>query len=317
MALWLVPDARTIRHMPSKPSRKSNRTSAVSSSRRPVEVAALNGHAKAAAGGMPDVQATSDTRNVAIDRVGVKDVTYPIKLKISPCAYEGGGEQTTVAKINMYVSLPHYQKGTHMSRFLEVLNDHRGAFAPGDIPKITEAIRERLNAEEAHFEAEFTYFITKPAPVTGSPGLMDYRVRFECTASRTGKTNDFQMAVAAPATSLCPCSKEISAYGAHNQRCIIEAKVRTSGLMWIEELVRIIEKAASCPVFAVLKRPDEKWVTEAAFDNPKFVEDIIRDLAVALDHEDRVTWYEVHSENFESIHNHNAYAMIERDKGKD
>jgi GTP cyclohydrolase I len=263
---------------------------------------------------IPDVQASGDTRNVAIDRVGVKDVTYPIRLKVAPCSVEGGGEQTTVAKINMYVALPHYQKGTHMSRFLEVLNDHAGAIAPSDIPKITEAIRERLNAEEAHFQAEFTYFITKPAPVTKAPGLMDYRVRFECTASRTGKTDDFQMAVAAPATSLCPCSKEISEYGAHNQRCVIEAKVRMDGMMWIEELAAIIEKSASCPVFAVLKRPDEKFVTEAAYDNPKFVEDIIRDLALALNHEKRVLSYEISSENFESIHNHNAFAQIKRDK---
>lgn len=308
--------------MSTKSSRKVKSMNSVrSGKKKAVSVPVSNGHAPVVskakpAAGMPDVQATSDSRNVAIDRVGVKDVTYPIKLKVSPCSYEGGGEQTTVAKINMYVSLPHYQKGTHMSRFLEVLNDHRGAFAPGDIPKITEAIRERLNAEEAHFQAEFTYFITKPAPVTQSPGLMDYRVKFECTASRSGRTNDFQMSVAAPATSLCPCSKEISAYGAHNQRCIIEAKVRTNGLMWIEELVRIIETAASCPVFAVLKRPDEKWVTEAAYDNPKFVEDIIRDLALGLNKEDRIASYEISSENFESIHNHNAYAQITRDKRK-
>jgi GTP cyclohydrolase I len=145
---------------------------------------------------------------------------------------------------------------------------------------------------------------------------MNYRVKFDCTASKTGKTDDFLMAVAAPATSLCPCSKEISAYGAHNQRCEIEAKVRTKGLMWIEELVRIIEKSASCPVYAVLKRPDEKFVTEAAYDNPKFVEDIIRDLAIGLNNEPRIVSYEISSENFESIHNHNAYAQITRDKRK-
>ncbi len=307
--------------MPTKRSHKGSRVTTLSK-KKPVSVSASNGHpahvnGKAAAG-MPDVQGSSDTRNVAIDRVGVKDVTYPIRLKISPCSVEGGGEQTTVAKINMYVALPHYQKGTHMSRFLEVLNDHRGAICPTDIPKITEAIRERLNAEEAHFQAEFTYFITKPAPVTQAPGLMDYRVRFECTASRTGKTDDFTIAVAAPATSLCPCSKEISAYGAHNQRCIIEAKVRTppGKMLWIEELVRIVEKSASCPVFAVLKRPDEKFVTEAAYDNPKFVEDIIRDLAIGLNNEPRIVSYEISSENFESIHNHNAYAQITRDKRK-
>lgn len=268
--------------------------------------------------GMPDVQSTGDTRNVAIDRVGVKDVKFPMRLRVPGFAGwtdDGGeGEQTTVATINMYVSLPHYQKGTHMSRFLEVLNAREEAIAPHDIPKITEAIRERLNAEEAHFEATFTYFVRKPAPVTGSPGLMDYKVGFFCTASRNPKRNDMQLSVAAPATSLCPCSKEISEYGAHNQRCEIEAKVRTDGLMWIEELVQIIERAASCPVFAVLKRPDEKWVTERAYENPKFVEDIIRDLALGLNKEERVVSYDISSENFESIHSHNAYAQISRDK---
>jgi GTP cyclohydrolase I len=314
--------------MPTKRSHKGSKLSTITA-KTPVAVAApvatngngVHGTKNGTPAAIPDVQASSDSRNVAIDRVGVKDVTYPIRLKISPCSVEGwggGGEQTTVAKINMYVSLPHYQKGTHMSRFLEVLNDHRGAICPTDIPKITEAIRERLNAEQAHFQAEFTYFIAKPAPVTGAIGLMDYRVRFECTASRTGKTDDFTIAVAAPATSLCPCSKEISAYGAHNQRCEIEAKVRTppGKMLWIEELVRIIEKSASCPVFAVLKRPDEKYVTEAAYDNPKFVEDIIRDLAIGLDGEPRIVSYEISSENFESIHNHNAYAQITRDKRK-
>ncbi len=257
--------------------------------------------------GMPDVQATSDKRRIAIDRVGVKEITYPIRLKTRE-----GGEQTTVAKVNMYVALPHYQKGTHMSRFLEVLNDHTSEpMTPDKIPALARAICKRLNAEEAHFEAEFTYFIKKLAPVTGQPGLMDYQVRFECTANGT---DDFIMSVAAPATSLCPCSKEISEYGAHNQRCRIEAKVRFEGMMWIEDLVELLEKAASCPVFAVLKRPDEKWVTERAFENPKFVEDIVRDLALGLEGEDRVTWYSINSENFESIHSHNAYAQITRDK---
>jgi len=256
---------------------------------------------------MPDVQASSDKRNIAIDRVGVKDITYPIRLRTPD-----GGEQSTVASVNMYVGLPHYQKGTHMSRFLEVLNEQSSApIRPDRIGELTKAICKRLNAEEAHFEASFTYFIQKLAPVTKQPGLMDYRVTFECTAN--GET-DFIMGVSAPATSLCPCSKEISAYGAHNQRCRIEAKVRFKGKMWIEELVEILEGAASNPVFAVLKRPDEKYVTERAYDNPKFVEDIVRDLAVALNAEDRITWYSINSENFESIHNHNAYAQITRDK---
>lgn len=272
--------------------------------------------------GMPDVQSSSDQRNVAIDKVGVKDVTFPIRLRV-PMDHPNsvlGPEQTTVATIAMYVSLPHYQKGTHMSRFLEVLNEHAGvgkSICPSDIPVITQAIRERLDAEEAHFEATFTYFINKAAPVTGAAGLMDYKVTFECTASRSGATDDFVLGVMAPAASLCPCSKEISEYGAHNQRCLIEAKVRfdkDAGPLWIECLAEIIEKAASCPVFAVLKRPDEKWVTEKAYENPKFVEDIIRDLAVALNNDDRVTWYAISSENFESIHNHNAYAQITRNK---
>jgi len=275
---------------------------------------------------MPDVQASGDTRQVPIDKVGVKDVTYPIRLRVPPefAGLLGGrDEQTTVATISMYVSLPHYQKGTHMSRFLEVLNERAGLggggsgagpISPEEIPKITAAIRERLDAEEAHFEAEFTYFIARPAPVTKSIGLMDYRVSFACTSSRTGATDDFIMGVTAPGASLCPCSKEISAYGAHNQRCLVEARVRFTGRMWIECLATTIEQAVSCPVFAVLKRPDEKFVTEAAYDNPKFVEDIIRDLALALDGDDRVTWYSISSENFESIHNHNAYAEITRSK---
>jgi len=256
---------------------------------------------------MPDVQATSDRRRVAIDRVGVKDVTYPFRLRTPD-----GGEQTTVASVNMYVSLPHHQKGTHMSRFLEVLNEHTcEPLTPTRIPGVTRAIRERLDAEEAHFEAEFTYFIRKEAPVTKMPGLMDYRVSFACTSNGL---DDFVLGVSAPATSLCPCSKEISDYGAHNQRCRIEAKVRFDGELWIEELVELLEAAASNPVFAVLKRPDEKFVTERAYEHPKFVEDIVRDLALALDDDGRITWYEINSENFESIHSHNAYAQLTRDK---
>jgi len=256
---------------------------------------------------MPDVQGASDDRMVAIDRVGVKEVVYPMRL-----ATRDGGEQTAVATISMYVSLPQEKKGTHMSRFLEVLNDHQcSPFHPEDIPGITKAIKERLHACEAHFEASFTYFIEKPAPVTGQKGLMNYEVTFACTAN---SHEDFVMTVAAPATSLCPCSKEISEYGAHNQRCRIEAAVRTEGFMWIEDLVEHLEGAASHPVYAVLKRPDEKYVTEKAFENPKFVEDIIRDLAITLNADDRVVQYAISSENYESIHSHNAYAEIERDK---
>ena len=256
--------------------------------------------------GMPDVQASADSRQVAIDKVGVKDVTYPITLK-TPC----GATQTTVASINMYVSLPHHQKGTHMSRFLEVLNERAEGLTPDGIIDVAREIKTRLNAADAHLSIGFTYFIRKLAPVTKTPGLMDYHVTFDAVANHT---DDMVMTVRVPATSLCPCSKEISKYGAHNQRCEITAKVRTKGSMWIEDLVRILESAASAEVYATLKRPDEKHVTEVAYENPKFVEDIVRDLALALDDEDRITWYSIESENFESIHNHSAYAQITRDK---
>ena len=255
---------------------------------------------------MPDVQGASDSRNVAIDKVGVKSVRYPITLRQAR-----GGEQHTIASINLYVSLPKHKKGTHMSRFLEILNAHHRSITPQLIIPILHEMKTKLDAADAHIEMTFPYFIEKAAPVTAAKGLMDYLCTFE---GASNGTDDFIMGVRAPATSLCPCSKEISAYGAHNQRCEITARVRMKGLLWIEDLVEIMEGAASAPVYAVLKRPDEKFVTEQAFDNPKFVEDIIRDLAVALDKDDRITWYSIQSENFESIHNHNAYAMIERDK---
>ncbi|GAB4515350.1 MAG: GTP cyclohydrolase FolE2 [Phycisphaerales bacterium] len=255
---------------------------------------------------IPDVQSESDSRNVAIDKVGVKSVTYPITLKT-----RDGGEQHTVATIDMYVSLPHHQKGTHMSRFLEVLNTHARPLSPECIMVVARAMKERLEAESAHLTIDATYFIEKQAPVTRAAGLMDYKVTFEASSN---SHEDLILTVRAPATSLCPCSKEISAYGAHNQRCEIEASVRFDGSVWIEDIVEHLERAASAPVYSVLKRPDEKYVTEEAFDNPKFVEDIVRDLATALKGDERITWFRVSSENFESIHSHNAYAQIEIDK---
>jgi GTP cyclohydrolase I len=256
--------------------------------------------------GMPDVQAASDRRNIAIDKVGVKNVRYPITLR-----QPDGGWQHTIAMINLYVSLPHHKKGTHMSRFLEILNRHHRSITPAQIVPILHEVKTRLLANDAHIEMIFPYFIEKAAPVTAARGLMDYVCSFEGTSNGQ---DDFILGVKAPATSLCPCSKEISRYGAHNQRCEISARVRFTGELWIEDLVRLMESAASAPVYAVLKRPDEKFVTEQAFDNPKFVEDVIRDLAMAMESEDRITWYSVQSENFESIHNHNAYAQIERRK---
>ena len=261
------------------------------------------------AGGMPDVQGSQDERQIAIDKVGVKDIRYPITLHCPAT----GGSQSTVANVNMYVGLPHYQKGTHMSRFLEILNKHHDSIRSNKLLSICHDMKDRLEAEEAHLELSFPYFIDKKAPVTGQVGKIDIEVTLECTSN---DVDDLVMGVKVPATSLCPCSKEISEYGAHNQRCEIEVKVRFAKgkSMWIEELFEIVEQAASTQVFAVLKRPDEKYVTEAAYDNPKFVEDIVRDLALALNDEDRIVWYQLDSTNYESIHNHNAYAFIERDK---
>ncbi|CAN5673695.1 GTP cyclohydrolase FolE2 [soil metagenome] len=306
------------------PSNTNARSGDAPANLNPLPSAAANTPASKPDVAMPDVQGTQDTREVAIDKVGVKDVTYPIRLRTPPALIAAGepDHQSTVAKINMYVSLPREKKGTHMSRFLEVLNEHDlagGGLTPSDVGAVTKKIRLRLQASEAHFAASFTYFIKKLAPITKQPGLMDYQVAFECSSREEPpgsgvEVQDFIMAVKAPAKSLCPCSKEISRYGAHNQRCLIEARVRFTGDLWIEELAKILESSASAEVFAVLKRPDEKYVTETAYDNPKFVEDIIRDLALALNRDERITWYHISSENFESIHNHNAYAEITRDK---
>ncbi|MEM7625519.1 MAG: GTP cyclohydrolase FolE2 [Planctomycetota bacterium] len=257
---------------------------------------------------MPDVQGSADRRNVPINKVGVKDIRYPISLD-TPL----GGKQSTVATVNMYVSLPAEKKGTHMSRFLEILNKYHEAISSKDIMLVCNDMKQRLGADDAHLELDFPYFVDKKAPVTGMVGKIDIEVSFRCDANGI---DDFVMGIKVPATSLCPCSKEISRYGAHNQRCVMEAKVRFAPgqTMMIEELFEIVERCASTQVFAVLKRPDEKFVTEDAYENPKFVEDIVRDLAVALDAEDRIKWFQVNSENFESIHNHNAYAMVEKDK---
>ena len=265
-----------------------------------------HGDAELVSRGMVDVQGRADERHIAINKVGVKGITYPITLRRA----DGGSEQT-VATIDMYVSLPHTRKGTHMSRFLEILNKNREGIRPEKIAEICHTMRDRLDAEEAHMRVDFTYFIEKRAPVTDQPGLMNYGVTFECSSNCR---DDFVMSVRVPATSLCPCSKEISSYGAHNQRCLLEAEVRFTGELWIEEVVNMLEGAASAHLYSVLKRPDEKFVTELAYDQPKFVEDIIRDAAHALNEEDRIFWYRVRSENFESIHNHNAYAEITRDK---
>jgi GTP cyclohydrolase I len=253
-----------------------------------------------------DVQSSRDERGVAIDRVGVTGLRLPVSVPS-----RDGMEQQCVATVNMYVNLPPQVRGTHMSRFVELLREQQQPLTAGQVLRLCHKAREQLDAGQSQLELDFEYFVHKEAPVTGSPGPLNYQVGM---AASSGLADDFVLSVRAPATSLCPCSKRISQHGAHSQRCEIEARVRFTGDLWIEDLIELIEASASCPVYSVLKRPDEKQVTERAYENPKFVEDIVRDLALALQADDRIVWFSVSSENFESIHNHNAYARIERDK---
>ena len=257
---------------------------------------------------LADVQATADARAVAIDRVGVKSIKFPLRVRGA-----GGVAQSTVATIDMYVALPHHVKGTHMSRFLEVLHAEGQALDAAVLRGLMDRMLERLEAHSGYIEMRFTYFIEKRAPVSGVPSLLDYEVKLRAEVDAKGRF-EASLSVLAPVTSLCPCSKEISDYGAHNQRSHISIEAVLKGELSIEELVAIAEKQASCEVYGLLKRPDEKYVTERAYDNPKFVEDLVRDIALALNAEPRIAAYTVESENFESIHNHSAYALIRHDK---
>jgi GTP cyclohydrolase IB len=256
-----------------------------------------------------DVQGRADTRRIPIDRVGIKEIRHPVRVKD-----RSAGEQHTIATFNMYVSLPHNFKGTHMSRFVEVLH-HAREISVDSFRAMLSEMTQRLDAESGHIEMGFPYFVNKRAPVSGVESLMDYQ------ATLIGESSNGHSAlwvkVVVPVTSLCPCSKRISDYGAHNQRSHVTIKARLREHMWIEELIDIAESEASCELFGILKRPDEKYVTERAYDNPKFVEDMVRDVAVRLNNETRIQAYVVESENFESIHNHSAYALIERDKDQD
>jgi GTP cyclohydrolase I len=256
---------------------------------------------------IPDVQSSPDTRKLAIDRVGIKAIRHPARVRDRT-----GGVQHTVAMFNMYVHLPHNFKGTHMSRFVEILNGHEREISVESFETILREMIQRLDAECGRIEMSFPYFINKSAPVSGVQSLMDYDVTFVGEIEQ-GRYR-FTMKVVVPVTSLCPCSKGISDYGAHNQRSHVTVTARTSGFVWIEDLVRICEDQASCELYGLLKRPDEKYVTERAYDNPKFVEDLVRDVAAVLNGDSRIEAYVVESENFESIHNHSAYALIERDK---
>ena len=258
---------------------------------------------------IPDNQSSKDTRHISIDKVGIKDIKHPVVVKD-----RSGREQHTVANFNMYVNLPDQYKGTHMSRFVEILNNHEYEITVKSFKRMIEEMTELLNAESGNVEMTFPYFVNKAAPVSGVESLMDYVVSF-IGKIENGKP-EVLVKVEVPVTSLCPCSKNISDYGAHNQRSRITACVEMNDFIWIEELLEVIEKVASCELYGLLKRPDEKYVTEKAYDNPKFVEDLVRDIAVEFNNDDRIAAYTVESENFESIHNHSAYAMLTCDKKK-
>ena len=256
-----------------------------------------------------DVQNSSDTRQIPIDKVGIKDIRHPVRVKD-----RSAGEQHTIANFNMYVNLPHNFKGTHMSRFVEILNQHEREISVSSFKEMLSEMTERLEAQSGHIEMSFPYFVNKAAPISRVESLLDYEVTF--IGKIVEDKADLFIKVVVPVTSLCPCSKKISQYGAHNQRSHVTVSVRTTDFVWIEELIDLVEAEASCELFGLLKRPDEKYVTERAYDNPKFVEDIVRDIAARLNADDRIAAYTVESENFESIHNHSAYALIERDKSK-
>ncbi|MBK1789628.1 GTP cyclohydrolase FolE2 [Persicirhabdus sediminis] len=255
---------------------------------------------------LKDTQNELDDRNLAIDRVGVKALRFPLEVR-----EKDGTTQRTVATTALAVDLPHHFKGTHMSRFVEVLNSHGNCLDVREMQKLPAELLGRLDASKAHVEFKFPFFRSKPAPVTGKAGVMDYEVIFEVEAGKDG-SHDFILTVMVPVATLCPCSKAISERGAHNQRGVVTYSVRFNEPIWIEDLIDLVEKSASCELYSLLKRPDEKEVTERAYDNPVFVEDLVRNVAARSNAQDNITWYKVEAENFESIHNHNAYAVIEK-----
>jgi GTP cyclohydrolase I len=253
-----------------------------------------------------DIQSQKDDRNIDIQKVGVKGIKYPIIV-----LDKSNGTQHVNATVNMYVDLPHHFKGTHMSRFIEILNDYRGQINIKTFQQILEEMREKLDAESAHLEIEFPYFIEKEAPVSGAKSLMEYQCGF--FGESNGRRNDFLVGITVPVTTVCPCSKEISNVGAHNQRSIVKLKVKFKKFFWIEDIIKLVEDSASSEIYSLLKRPDEKYVTEKAFGKPMFVEDVVRSVAEKLNKTDNIISYRVEAENIESIHNHSAYAYIEKD----
>lgn len=256
---------------------------------------------------LKDTQSEPDHRKIAIDRVGVKNLRYPIQI-----LDKAHSVQSTIADVSLTVDLPHHYKGTHMSRFIEVLNEHGPILHVNSIRTIAKELVERLDAQKAHTDFVFPFFMEKKAPVTGAVGLMDYTVKFSATLELARDWFDFVLTVIVPVTTLCPCSKAISSHGAHNQRGQVTYSIRSRKPIWIEDLIQLVESCASSELFSLLKRPDEKAVTERAFRNPVFVEDLVRSIAAKSNRQSNITWYRIEAENFESIHNHNAYALIEK-----
>jgi len=273
-----------------------------------TDIAALKS-ARHASDAVEDVQGRADTRRIPINRVGIKDISHPVKVKD-----RSEGQQHTIATFNMYVNLPHNFKGTHMSRFVEILHGER-EISVESFRAMLAKMTTRLEADAGHIEMSFPFFVMKKAPVSGVQSMMDYRATL-IGEQKHGHAETW-IRVVVPVTSLCPCSKKISEYGAHNQRSHVTIKAKLRKHIWIEELIGVAESEASCELYGILKRPDEKYVTERAYDNPKFVEDLVRDVAKRLNDDERVAAYVVEAENFESIHNHSAYALIERDKDTD
>lgn len=255
---------------------------------------------------LPDIQKTVDERNIAIDKVGVRKVKFPINVMDRDME-----TQQTIGDFTLTVDLPKEFKGTHMSRFLEVLGEFGRAISVKSLPDLLQQLQTRLNAEKAHVVVTFPYFMEKKAPVTGKIGQMEYECGFDAAINGGFQV---EMLVKVPVATLCPCSKEISKYGAHNQRGWVTTRVKGNAHIWLEEVIEMVEDSASCPLFPVLKRPDEKWVTEKAYDTPRFVEDMVREVALRFDKDERVCAYEIEVENEESIHAHNAYAYLARDK---
>jgi len=252
---------------------------------------------------LPDHAAEVDDRALAIERVGIRGLSYPVRVWD-----RDRKEQHTVGTIEMGVGLPHHFKGTHMSRFVEVLNAFRGELSLRTVPDLLSEVQRRLECEDAWVKVEFPYFLSRQAPVSGAESLMEYRARFE--AQRRGETLDFVLGVEVPVTTLCPCSKAISDYGAHNQRSRVDVQVRFDSMVWIEDVVEAVEGCASSPLYALLKREDEKWVTERAYENPRFVEDMVRETVMAMRALGGVKWVQVECENMEAIHKHDAFARL-------